>query len=203
MLHKTYGFGTSEFRERMFLARALDAKGMTAAARAELNAARALAGRLTLGPEWLTALGRVEARAGRVREARQMLALAEKASGNTLTDSSVNRNLQQDDVQIMGLKGEIARADGKFTEAITLLQAVGNGPGHYAIYSLASALQGAGRLEGAAREYQRLLDRRPLGDEAQEDWLAAHVRLGEIFERLNRPPLPGSNMRSCSRSGGR
>jgi tetratricopeptide (TPR) repeat protein len=142
---------------------------------------------LTLGPEWLTALGRVEARAGRVREARQMLALAEKASGDTLTDSSVNRNLQQDDVQIMGLKGEIARADGKFTEAITLLQAVGNGRGHYAIYSLASALQGVGRLEGASREYQRLLDRRPLGDEAQEDWLAAHVRLGEIFERLNRP----------------
>jgi tetratricopeptide (TPR) repeat protein len=187
LLHKTYGFGTSEFRERMFLARALDAKGMMAAARAELNAAGALAGRLTLGPEWLTALGRVEARAGRVREARQMLALAEKASGNTLTDSSVNRNLQQDDVQIMGLKGEIARADGKFAEAITLLQAVGNGRGHDAIYSLASALQGAGRLEGAAREYQRLLDRRPLGHEAQEDWLAAHVRLGEIFERLNRP----------------
>ena len=186
LLHKTYGFGTSEFRERMFLARALDAKGMTAAARAELDAARALAGRLTLGPEWLTALGRVEARAGRVREARQMLALAEKAAGNTLTDSSVNRNLQQDDVQIMGLKGEIARADGKFAEAITLLQAVGTGRGNDAIYSLASALQGAGRLEDAAREYQRLLDRRPLGVEAQEDWLAAHVRLGEVFERLDR-----------------
>jgi serine/threonine protein kinase/Tfp pilus assembly protein PilF len=186
LLHQTYGFGTSEFRDRLFLARALEAKGMTAASRAEINAARAIAARLTLGPEWLTTLGRLDARTGRVPEARQMLALAEKAAGNTLTDSSVNRNLQQDQMQIMGLKGEIARAEGKYAEAITLLQTVGADRGTDAIYGLGSALQGAGRLEDAAREYQRLLDKHALGLEAQEDWLAAHVRLGEVFERLNR-----------------
>ena len=187
LLHKTYGFGTSEFRDRLFLARALAAKGQMAASRTEIDAARALAARLTLGPEWLSALGRLDARFGRVAEARDMLALTERAAGNTLTDSSVNRNLQQDPVQVMGLKGEIARAERKYPEAITLLETVAAGRGNDALYSLASALQSAGRLDQAAQAYQRLLDRKPLGVEAQEDWLAAHIGLGEVFERLDRP----------------
>lgn len=116
-----------------------------------------------------------------------MLALTEKAAGNTLTDSSINRNLQQDPVQIMGLKGEIARAEGRYAEAIPLLDAVASGRGNDALYGLASAYQAAGRFEQAAQTYQRLLDRAPLGLEAQEDWLTAHVGLGEVFERLNRP----------------
>jgi eukaryotic-like serine/threonine-protein kinase len=186
LLHKTYGFGTSEFRDRLFLARALAAKGQMAASRTEIDAARALAARLTLGPEWLSALGRLDARFGRLGEARDMLALTERAAGNTLTDSSVNRNLQQDPVQVMGLKGEIARAERKYPEAITLLETVAAGRGNDALYSLASALQSAGRLDQAAQAYQRLLDRKPLGLEAQEDWLAAHVGLGEVFERLER-----------------
>jgi tetratricopeptide (TPR) repeat protein len=188
LLHKTYGFGVSEFRDRLFLARALEAKGLTAAARVELDAARALAARQTFGPEWLSPLGRLDARAGRLREARQMLALAEKVAGNTLTDSSVNRNVDRDQSQIIELKGEIARAEGRTGDAITLLQsAAASGRANEATYGLASALQAAGRLEEAAQEYGRLLARQPLGVEAQEDWLAAHVRLGEVFERLARP----------------
>jgi tetratricopeptide (TPR) repeat protein len=186
LLHQTFGFGPSEFRDRLFLARALDAKGMTAAFLAEMRAARALASRLALGPEWLASLGRLEARAGRAREARQILTSVEKVAGNTLTDTSVSRNLQQDQLHLMELKGEIARVEGRFSDAITLLQSAAGGRASDPIYGLAFALQGAGRLEDAAREYQRLLDRQPLGVEAQEDWLAAHVRLGEVFERMNR-----------------
>ena len=58
LLHQTYKFATSEFRDRLFLARALNAKGEFAAAAAEASAAQALAVRLTFGPEWLTTLGR-------------------------------------------------------------------------------------------------------------------------------------------------
>ena len=197
LLHQTYKFAVSEFRDRLFLARALEAKGMTADARAEVSAARELAVRQTFGPEWLTALGRFDARSGRAREARQILTLVEKVAGNTLTESSVNRNLQQDQLQLMELKGEIARAEGRFDEGVTLLQSAAGGRSNDAIYGLASALQGAGRLEDAAREYQRLLDRQPLGNEAQEDWLAAHVRLGEVFERMKRPADARQQYKNC------
>ena len=187
VLHSTYGFATSEFRDRLFLARAYVAKGQMAQSRAQMEAARALATRLTLGPEWLSALGRVAARAGEVAEARQVLSFAQKAAGNTLTDSSVNRNLQQDPVQVMGLQGEIARAERRYPEAITLLETVAAERGNDALYGLASSLQSAGRLDAAVTAYQRLLYRKPLGVEAQEDWFAAHVGLGEVLERLDRP----------------
>ena len=188
LLHRTYGYGISEFRDRLFLGRALAAKGMSAAARAEVDAARALSTKLTLGPEWLASLGRLDARWGRLREARQMLVLAEKAAGNTLTDSTINRNLQQDPLEVMGLKGEIALAERRFAEAVTLLEAVAaSRRGNDVIYSLGTALQGAGRFDQAAEAYQRLLNRKPFGLEAQEDWLAAHVGAGDVLERLNRP----------------
>jgi serine/threonine protein kinase/tetratricopeptide (TPR) repeat protein len=188
LLHQTYGFGLSEFRDRLFLARALDAKGLTAASRAEVTAARALAVRLTVGPEWLTNVGRFDSRAGRAGDARQILASVEKVAGETLTETSVSRNLQQDQLHVMELKGEIARVEGRFAEAITLLQSAAGGRASEAIYGLAFALEAAGRFDESAREYQRLLALQPLGTEAQEDWLAAHVRLGEVFEQLNRHP---------------
>ena len=187
LLHQTYKFATSEFRDRLFLARALNAKGEFAAAAAEASAAQALAVRLTFGPEWLTTLGRFYARTGKTREVKQLLAAVEKVAGNTLTETSVNRNLQQDQLQLMELKGEIAKGEGRFAEAVTLLQPATGGRGSEAIFGLAAALQAAGRLEEAAREYERLLEKQPLGGEVQEDWLAAHVRLGEVLEQLNRP----------------
>jgi tetratricopeptide (TPR) repeat protein/predicted Ser/Thr protein kinase len=187
LLHTTYGFATSEFRDRMFLARALEAKGLHAQSQTELAAVRVLTARQTFGPEWLTALGRFEARSNRAGDARKTLAQVEKVAGNTLTETSINRNIQQDQQQLLELKGEIARAEGRFDEAVTLLQSVAGNRAADFIYGLASALQGAGRLDDAAREYERLLARQPLGLEAQEDWLAAHVRLGEVYERLNRP----------------
>jgi tetratricopeptide (TPR) repeat protein len=187
LLHKTYGFALSEFRDRMFLARALEAKGRTAESSAELDAAHAIMLKQTLGAEWLTSLGRVDARTGRLRDARQILAQAEKVAGNTLTDSSVNRNVQRDQMLVMELKGEVARAERRFDEAISFLQPLASERAEQAMYSLAATLQAAGRFEDAAREYRRLLDDDPLGREPQEDWLAAHVRLGEVFEKLNRP----------------
>ena len=82
----------------------------------------------------------------------------EKVAGNTLTETSVNRNLQQDQLQLMELKGEIAKGEGRFAEAVTLLQPATGGRGSEAIFGLAGALQAGGRLEEAAREYKRLLE---------------------------------------------
>ncbi len=188
-LNHTYGAGVSEFRDRLFLVRALMARRQTAAAQAELAAAQTLAGRLSLGPEWLYSLGKIQVRSGRLGEARQTLEAMRKTVGNPVMDSSANRNTDRDRLQLAVLQGEIARAEGRPREAIPLLESAsagGSGSWVEPLESLAGALADANRLEDAAKRYEDFLARMPLGLEAQEDWLAAHVRLGDVYARLGR-----------------
>jgi len=106
--------------------------------------------------------------------------------------SSANRNTDHDHAQLAVLQGEIARAEGRPREAIPLLESANvsgsrvTGSWVEPLESLAGALADANRLEEAAKRYAEFLAGTPLGLEAQEDWLAAHVRLGDVYRRLGR-----------------
>ena len=106
-----------KYRNHLLLACGLDAAGRTADARAEMETGRGLIGRLSLGPEWLYMLGQLDARAGRLAEARRILALTEQAAGDDLTDSVMNRTLSHDQAYVVLLR-EIVQAEGHADDAI-------------------------------------------------------------------------------------
>jgi serine/threonine protein kinase/tetratricopeptide (TPR) repeat protein len=186
-INQRHGAGVSEFRDRLFLVRTLLARRQTSAAQSELAAAEKLAGRLSLGPEWLYMLGTIQVRLGRLSGARQTLASMQKTIGNPLMDSSANRNTDLDRGQLAVLQGEIARAEGRSLDAIPLLESAPRREEWMTpLDTLAGALLDADRLEDAAKLYEQILARKSLGGEAQEEWLAAHVSLGDIHAKRGR-----------------
>ena len=96
VINATLGATISEFRDRLILTRALDAKGRSREAGVELAAVDRLIARLSLGPEWLRFPAAIQARRGDVRRARRLVDLMTKTSGAATADSTTNRNIAQD-----------------------------------------------------------------------------------------------------------
>ncbi|HUE89956.1 MAG TPA: tetratricopeptide repeat protein, partial [Vicinamibacterales bacterium] len=187
LINQTTGAGISEFRDRLILVRALDAKSRRRAADAELEAVGRLIDRLTLGPEWLRGPVKILARRGRVQEARRLLDAMLETAGSATADSTTNRNLDRDRAYIDLARGEIALAERRAADAVKLFQAASLAQFDADILeSLAAAHAAAGQLEAAAEVYEQVLARPQLGYEGQEYWVRAHVTLGEIYERLGR-----------------
>jgi len=185
LINQSIGAGISEFRDRLILVRALDATSQSA--ETELDAVGRLIDRLSLGPEWLRGPVKILARRGRVREARGVFNSMLKTAGSATVDSTTNRNLDLDRAYLDLARGELALAEGRPTEAVTLLQAASLTRFDADIFeSLARAHLAAKQLEPAAQIYEQIVARPQLGSEAQEHWVAAHVALGEIYERLGR-----------------
>ena len=108
----------------------------------------------------------------------------QKTIGDPLMGSSANRNTDRDHSLLGVLQGEIARAEGRPRAAIPLLESAHvSGSSVEPLRSLAGALAEANLLEDAARRYVEFLAKTPLG---LEDWLTAHVRLGDVYQRLGR-----------------
>jgi tetratricopeptide (TPR) repeat protein len=188
LIDETNKFGVSEYRDRLILARALDAKGMTSPAAHELDAAMRLRTTLSLGPEWLRMLAKLEARRGRVSEARRLVDEMSKRAWDATAGSSTNRSMDQDQTHINQAQGEVALAEGRLDDAIRLLEAASlSDDDEDLIESVAAAHAAAGHLDVAAKRYEELLARPRFGNESQELWFRSHVTLGDIYERLGRP----------------
>ena len=188
VINKTNSARVSEYRDRLYLARAYQAKGMAQPFAIELDAVHRLALDSTLAPEWLRRLGKVQARAGRVGQARTILALMSKTAGDATASSSVNRNAAAEGAHFDVVRGEIELGEGRAPKAVEFLQsAYVIDPQTDTLDSLAAALLGAGQLEEAAKRYEEILARSDAGNESQEQTLNAQVRLAEISARLGRP----------------
>ena len=188
VINKTVGAHVSEFRDRLYLARAYQAKGLMTQAGAELSAAHRLALDSALAPEWLRNLAKLEVRTGRLHEAKATLALMSKTAGDATASSSVNRDTGAERAHFDLVRAEIARAEGRPGQAAELLVSAVVIDSHAdTLESLAAGLADAGRQEEAARRYREIIDRRELGTEGQEHGFVARVRLAEIEERLGRP----------------
>jgi tetratricopeptide (TPR) repeat protein/predicted Ser/Thr protein kinase len=188
-LNHTNGASVSEFRDRLYLARAVEAVGDSRGFASEVAAAEDLGVRTSLGPEWLQRLAKIRARTGRVQAARRTLAIMEKAALDTTAGSSVARSTSRDRAYLDLVRGEIELAEGRSREAAVLFEAANAAEAQNAeiLESLATAYVGAGRLEEAVKQYEDLMTAAPLGNEGLELWLRAHVRLGELYDRLGRP----------------
>ena len=188
LISQTNGARVSEYRDRLFLVRALDAAGSRDAVGAELTAVDRLIAQTPLGPEWISMAAKIEARRGRTPRVRQLLETMTKTSSDVTAGSSTNRDTARDAMYLDLVRGEIALAERRPADAIARFDAarIVDPRLPSTIESLAAALAAAGRLDEAAARYAELIERRPLGNEGQEDWFGAHVRLGELYERLGR-----------------
>jgi tetratricopeptide (TPR) repeat protein len=187
LINQTNRFGVSEYRDRLILARALAAKGMSAAAGSELDGAARVRATLSLGPEWLRMLAKLEARRGRVKEARRLVDEMSKRAWDATAGSSANRSMDEDQTYINQAQGEVALAEGRFDEALRLVEAASlSDRDEDLIESVAAANVAAGHLDVAAKRYEELLATPRFGNESHELWFRSLVTVGEIYERLGR-----------------
>jgi predicted Zn-dependent protease len=162
--------------------------GNRPAALEEIAAANRISREMTLAPSWLHLLGRAYARIGRVREAESALKLVTAAAGDVTAASGISRSTRGDEASIRLLRGEVALARRRVADALAEFELADRLlPGNVTRDALATAYLAANRHQDAAKVLEALLADRDLGDESQQDWLLAHVRLGEIYERLGRP----------------
>jgi eukaryotic-like serine/threonine-protein kinase len=182
------GATISEFRDRLILAVALDAKGKSREAGVELAAVDRLIAKMSLAPQWLRLPAAIHARRGDVVRTRRLVNLMTKTSGASTADAGSNRNIAEDEDSIAYARGELALAEGRPADAATILEAARVGVFDAPIVdALAAAQLAAGDLTAAAKSYEEVIAKPALGLEAQEHWFRAHVTLGEVYQRLGRP----------------
>ena len=181
----------SEYRDRMFLASAYQTKGRTADFASELAAANRILSRAHFGPLWSMYLAKTYARMGKTAESIKLLNDMMAQAQNPTAISGINNSTRKDQACIYVVKGEIALANMKGSEAIEsfeLAQRVT--PGDIGLESLAFAYRTLGKPRDSALKYEQIVaaDSPGLGSEKQEYWILAHYELGKIYRDLGDAP---------------
>jgi serine/threonine-protein kinase len=164
----------SEYRNRLYVAEAHRARGMTEALQAELREADRLTGELYIGPEWLVLLGKLHARSGDLERAVEILQLLEER---------VNESSDHDRATRALLGGEIALARGDHAAARESLELARTlHTDNVTRESLAHTHFVSGEFDRARDAYLEILEHKEFGWEGQEPWLQAHYWLGRVYE---------------------
>ncbi len=184
---QTYGQGLSEFRDRLYLLAALEARGMDRVAAPEWAALNARIATLSLTPDWLALPVRMHARRGRLAEARRLIDLMPKTAGQSVADASVARNTALDQAYVDLATAEVEMASGRPERAIALLEPAAlmlkeSG----APESLARAYAAGGRTDQAIARYEEFVKAARVGNETQEPWQVAFADLAKLYERAGR-----------------
>jgi tetratricopeptide (TPR) repeat protein len=188
LLSKASGSPLSEFRDRLFLASVLEARGSSAAARREVAIADTLASATTFAPVWLHLLGKMHARAGRIREAERVLARLPAAAGDPTAVSPIERSTSADQAIAHLLRGEVALARGRAAEALSDFEMAHRmRPNSESLEARAAAHLELKRYADAEAALGQLINRRELGRESQHEWFLAHLQLGRLHETQGRP----------------
>ena len=186
VINRTNKARVSEFRDRLFLARAYRAKGMAQAAAEVLDAVHRLATTSTLAPEWLSRLGKKEARSGRMAQARATLGLMAKTAGDATAASSINRNTEAERAHFEVVQGEIELAEGRAAKAVESFESayvIDPNMARSIRSPWGSSAMAALTMPPAVRGQ---LARKDYGSESQEQPFNAQIRLAEIHARLGR-----------------
>ncbi len=182
LLNKSGNNFLSEYRDRMYLARAYRAMGMNREFMQEISEIELLVDGMDLSPAWLAKAGQLYARNGMVDKAEQILVKMENNIGDIVATSGVNRNLGQDQAFYHLLKGEILLAREDYEDAAESLQIANNIINNPE--SLAHCYYKAGNLDEAIAFYREVIGEKNISNEDQLKWILAHYRLGNIYEEL-------------------
>lgn len=187
LLHRATHNQESEYRDHVLLASAYRTKGLDQNSLSELEAARGMLANGHFGPLWIAFVAKPYARSGRTAVATKLLRDMISQAQNPTALSGINRSSAADQAVISIVKGELALAAGRSSEAIEAFQLADKLEPHLlAAESLAFAYRSTGKLQDAARVYEDALsqDKFPLLYEGQEYWISSHYELGRIYQEL-------------------
>jgi serine/threonine protein kinase/Flp pilus assembly protein TadD len=175
----------SEYRDHLFLASAYRTKGRNADFASELGVANGILSQARYGPAWGLYLAKTYARIRKTDEAAKLLREMESQEQNPAAISSVNRSSRADQAAIYIIKGEIALATHKGSDAMDSFALAGKvDPGANSVESLAFGYRTLGKPQESALKYQQLIALNWIGGEGQESWMLAHYELGKIYTEL-------------------
>ena len=187
LLHRATQNPESEYRDHVLLASAYRTKGLDRDAFSELEAARHMLANGHFGPLWIAFVARPYARSGRTVVAAKLLKDMVSQSQDPTALSGINRSSAADQAVISTVKGELALAAGRSSEAIEAFQLADKLEPHLlAAESLAFAYRTAGKLQDAAHVYEDALSQGKFAllSEGQEYWISSHYELGRIYQEL-------------------
>lgn len=176
LIDRVLGYKLSEARDRLRRAQVVATLGDSAGARAELDEIWKIFHSAYLEPTMLAWIGKVEARAGNLPRARELLdSLRARSNANSKSDRAME-NL---------LAGEIATAEGRFAEAHPAIAlALKLDSTRYTLESAAHLADRSGNPVEAVQLYTMLSRGIEFGWEGQPAWELAPYYLGLARERL-------------------
>jgi tetratricopeptide (TPR) repeat protein len=172
-----------EARNHLYMAILLEGRGDAAGCARELEQALRAMGPSDGMPAWLRS--RVGARSARIGQVARGEALRRLLAAQMDGASAKDRS------DLSMLDGALAQARGNYQLAATYFQkAYSEAPSPLTLSALADAQRVAGRMEAAIASYERLVaeGHLALGWEPQQDWIAAHLTLAEIYLARGREP---------------
>lgn len=186
-LNRARNLTLSLFRDHVIKSYALLALGAQREAGAELTVADAFVSRLSLGPEWLSRMVRLHARLGDADGARRLVERMTSVVGVSSTDTTIGRNLADDQGYLDLARGEVALLQGQVTAATQHAASAAARIGRADVIGLqARAHEAAGAHDAAIARYRELADIAPFGYEEQEEAVQARFALAASLERLGR-----------------
>jgi tetratricopeptide (TPR) repeat protein len=122
---------------------------------------------------------------GKTGEASKLLNDMTSQAQNPTAISGINTSNRTDQAAIYIVKGEIALATRKASEAMESFElADKTGPSTYGLDSLAFGYRTLGKPRESALKYQEIVATFSLGKEDQECWTLAHHELAKIYREL-------------------
>jgi tetratricopeptide (TPR) repeat protein len=175
VLHNSIDYRLSELRNRLYLCKIYQAKGMEEEFQSELDHCTSFVGEAATEPTWFLRVGMMLVRKGDVEKAEKMLEEISERS---------NKGNRIDEAAYKLLKGEITLAQGNSSAALVLLESAGTlNEDAYHQESLARYHMMMGNWEKAIVICEKIIaDRSTLGWEAQESWIQAHYYLHKAYE---------------------
>lgn len=169
----------SEFRNRMYLARAYQTLGQEEPLAKELTLGQELAEGSRWSAVWTIHLAIRWVDYGNLIKAQEWL---DHWSEN-------NEAIKDEEWTAELLRGEIALAEGRFGEAVTFLELADqlhNSKSGVIKEALGRAYHADGQLEESVTAFKETIQLMQLGIEAQEPWVLSHYRLGLVLEEMGK-----------------
>jgi len=177
LLNKALGNSLSELRNRLYLAKMYQLKGMENEFYQELNQINETIYSVASEPIWYLILGKMYVRSGEYQIPELLL--------NEMASRS-NEGNKWDEAANIILKGELELTRGNLSVAKELLETASilriDG---YSLESLAHFYRSTGDLEKAIEVYENITGLlTSIGWESQECWVRAHLSLGELHKEI-------------------
>ena len=176
VINQRRNYPLSEFRNRMYLARAYQSLGMQAELEEQLRLGQELAENGQWTPDWTGHLAIRQVDAGDITRAKEWI--------NSWIANGWEEGEQEWAIELV--KGEVAMAEGNLSEAVASLELADQLQRSGLVKeALARAYYANGTYERAEEYFLEAIRLVQIGYECQEPWVLAHYRLGHLYREMD------------------